>query len=321
MLDLDARSANRSAGTQPGDAKSVKRPDARWREGVPPEAVFVVAAVSLYAGSALAVHAFDRVDPVGVAWLRVLAAALVLGLWRRPWRAEWTRRRLALSAVFGVITASMNTCFYMAISEIPLGTAVAIEFLGPVAVAAAFDRSRRNLFVLGMVASGVVLVSGVQLEGSAVGVAWALASAALWAGYIVFGSKVADEGAGLDGLAAGLALGVVVFAPVGAGPASAAFGDAGLLFVCLGIGVLSNALPYGLDQYVLRRVTADRFALLLAILPVTAAVIGAVMLDQALRPAETAGIALVVVALGVRRRAAPRVDGRRTHAGDATLPG
>jgi inner membrane transporter RhtA len=283
--------------------------------------VFVVAAVSLYAGSALAVHAFDRVDPVGVAWLRVLAAAVVLVLWRRPWRAHWTRRRLALSAVFGVITASMNTCFYMAISEIPLGTAVSIEFLGPVAVAAAFDRSRRNLVALGTVMAGVVLVSGVRWEGSAVGVAWALASAALWAGYIVFGSKVADEGAGLDGLAAGLALGVAVLAPVGAGPASAAFDDAGLLLVCLGIGVLSNAVPYGLDQYVLRRVTADRFALLLAILPVTAAVIGAVVLDQVLRPAEMVGIALVVVALGCRRRGDGSVDARTTHTDDATLPG
>jgi inner membrane transporter RhtA len=118
-----------------------------------------------------------------------------------------------------------------------------------------------------------------------------------------------------------LALGVVVLAPVGAGPAGAAFGDAGLLLVCLGIGVLSNALPYGLDQYVLRRVTADRFALLLAILPVTAALIGAVVLGQVLRPAEMAGIALVVVALVFRRRADRPVDARQTHADDATLPG
>jgi inner membrane transporter RhtA len=301
--------------------RHVHRLDARWRDGVPPEPVFIVAAVSLYVGSALAVHAFDRVDAVGVAWLRVLAAAVVLGLWRRPWRAEWTRRRLALSAVFGVVTASMNTCFYMAIAEIPLGTAVSIEFLGPVAVAAAFDRTRRNLVALAMVTAGVALASGVRWEGNAVGVAWALASAALWAGYIVFGSKVAAEGAGLDGLAAGLALGVVVLAPIGAGPASAAFGDAGLLLVCLGIGVLSNAVPYALDQYVLRRVTADRFALLLAILPVTAAVIGAVMLGQVLRPAEVVGIALVVVALIVRRRADSGVDVRPSHADDATLPG
>lgn len=271
---------------------------------LPAEAWFVVAAVSMYAGSALAVGVFDRVEATGVAWLRILGAVLVLGAWRRPWRAPWTRRRLVLAAGFGVVTASMNTCFYLAIDRLPLGTAVAIEFLGPIAVAAVLDRSRRNLLALVLVGVGVAMVSGVQWQGSADGVAWALASAGLWAAYIVFGSRVAGAGSGLDGLATGLAVGLVVLAPVGAAPATAAFADAGVLAVCLLLGVLSNAVPYAVDQVVLTKVTAGRFALLLAILPVTAAVVGAVALGQVPEPAEAAGIAAVVAALALRRQPA-----------------
>lgn len=279
-------------------------------ERMPAEAWFVAGAVSMYLGSAVAVGVFDRVDAAGVAWLRIVGAVIVLCAWRRPWKAEWTPQRLRLVALFGVVTASMNTCFYLAIAELPLGTAVAIEFLGPIAVAAMMDRSRRNLIALSLVAVGVALVSGVRWEGSGAGVAWALASAALWAAYIVFGSRVADAGAGLDGLAAGLAIGLVVLAPVGVAPASAAFVDLGLLASCLAIGVLSNAVPYALDQVVLQRVPAARFAVLLAILPLTAALIGAVALGQVPRPLEALGIGAVVVALALRSDTSGRAAAR-----------
>jgi inner membrane transporter RhtA len=277
-------------------------PPSRLAERLPAEAWFVGAALSMYAGSALAVGVFDRVGAPGVAWLRLVGAVVVLGAWRRPWRVRWTADRMRLTAVFGVVTASMNTCFYLAIERLPLGTA--IEFLGPIAVVAMLDRSRRNLVALAMVGAGVAMVSGVRWEGSASGVAWALASAALWAGYIVFGSRVADAGSGLDGLAVGLTVGLVVMAPVGAAPAWAAFGDAGLLAVCLALGVLSNAVPYAVDQLVLTRVAASRFALMLAILPVTAAVVGAVTLGQIPEPLEVAGIGAVVAALALGRHRA-----------------
>jgi inner membrane transporter RhtA len=269
---------------------------------VPAEAWFVLGAVSMYVGSALAVTAFDRMDVVAVAWLRVVGAALALCLWRRPWRTSVTARWLALAAAFGLVTTAMNTAFYMAIDHLPLGTAVAIEFLGPVAVVAALSRTGRNLVALALAGAGVVLVSGAQWQGNAVGVAWALTSAALWAGYILFGSRVAAGGSGLEGLAIGLAVGALVMAPLAAPHAGPAFASAGLLAVCLGVGVLSNAIPYGLDQMVLRRVSADRFALLLSILPVTAAIVGAVALGQKPSAAEVVGIAAVVAALAIRER-------------------
>ncbi|MEM9712310.1 MAG: EamA family transporter [Actinomycetota bacterium] len=273
----------------------------------PPEALFVLGAVSLYAGSSLAVLVFDEVDALGVAWLRGLGAAVVLSLWRRPWRRTWTPRRLALVAVFGTVTTGMNTAFYLSIDRIPVGTAVAIEFLGPVAVAAARTRSRRDVAALGLVVVGVLAVSGVRWEGAAVGILWALTAATLWGGYIVFGHRVAGDGVGIDGLAVGLAIGAVLFAPVAAPSTAPVWTDARLLLVCVLVAVCSNVVPYGLDQITLRRLTAQRFAMLLAIMPVTATLVAAVVLGQLPRPLEAVGIGVVVVALAVRDRSG---DGR-----------
>lgn len=273
----------------------------------PPEALFVLGAVSLYAGSSLAVLVFDEVDALGVAWLRGLGAAVVLSLWRRPWRRTWTPRRLALVAVFGTVTTGMNTAFYLSIDRIPVGTAVAIEFLGPVAVAAARTRSRRDVAALGLVVVGVLAVSGVRWEGAAVGILWALTAATLWGGYIVFGHRVAGDGVGIDGLAVGLAIGAVLFGPVAAPSTAPVWTDARLLLVCVLVAVCSNVVPYGLDQITLRRLTAQRFAMLLAIMPVTATLVAAVVLGQLPRPLEAVGIGVVVVALAVRDRSG---DGR-----------
>ncbi|MEO1060132.1 MAG: EamA family transporter [Actinomycetota bacterium] len=272
----------------------------------PAELLFVLGAISLYAGSSLAVLVFDEVDALGVAWLRGLGAAVVLSLWRRPWRRTWTARRVGLVAVFGIVTTGMNTAFYLSIDRIPVGTAVAIEFLGPVAVAAARTRSRRDVLALGLVVVGVLAVSGVRWEGAAVGIVWALTAATLWGGYIVFGHRVAGDGVGIDGLAVGLAIGAVVFAPVAAPSTAPVWTDARLLLVCLAVAVFSNVVPYGLDQITLRRLTAERFAMLLAILPVTATIVAAVVLGQVPRPLEAAGIAVVVVALAIRDRSADR---------------
>ena len=110
----------------------------------PPELLFVISAISLYAGAAIAVVLFDELEPTAVAWLRVSGAAAILLVWRRPWRRTWTRRELGLAGAFGVVLAAMNTSFYLAIDSLPLGTAVAIEFLGPIAVAAAGTRTLRS---------------------------------------------------------------------------------------------------------------------------------------------------------------------------------
>jgi inner membrane transporter RhtA len=301
--------------------------------GPPAPLLFVVGGVSMYVGAALAVGLFAQASPAGVAWLRLAGAAVVLAAWRlvsaavgrrracgadrgsaagtgrttRAGRSGWTARRVVLAGAFGVVTAGMNIVFYEAIARLPLGTAVAIEFSGPVLVAALGSRTRRDWLALGLVVVGVGLIADVRVEGSLLGVLFALAAALAWAGYIVLGTRVSraagTAGEGIDGLAIGFVVATVLFSPlaltVGAIAASPV-----LLGSALALGVLSSVVPYVLDQVVLRRLGRARFALLLALLPLTATVVGLVGLAQIPAPLEAVGIAAVVGGVALRREQA-----------------
>lgn len=216
-----------------------------------------------------------------------------------------------IATLFGLATVGMNVMFYEAIDRIPLGAAVAIEFLGPIAVAAAGSTRIRDKVALGLVILGVLAIAGDQFGGGAVGlpgVAFAIASAALWAAYILLGKRVADAGNGIDDLAVGMAGASVILAPVLIGPVLR--NDPGVLteprvwMLGLGVGVLSSVVPYVLDQIVLVRIGRARFALLLALLPTTATVVGAVVLAQLPTVAEAVGIVAVVAAVVVGGSAA-----------------
>lgn len=268
--------------------------------------LMVVGAVAQYAGAAVAVHGFDRIGAAAVAWLRVLLAAVVLLAWRRPrWRAMAARQRRQVVG-FGVALAVMNLAFYLAIDRLPLGTAVAIEFSGPIAVAASGSRRRRDLLPVGLAALGVVLLVDVRWRASAGGVLFALLAAVMWAAYIVAGRRVGGQGAasGIDGLALAMAAGSVAIAPFGVvglvrhHPAGASLPSAVLL--CAVVALCSNVIPYALDQVVLARLAASQFALLSTLLPVTAVLVGAVALAQTPTALELAGVALVVAALALR---------------------
>jgi len=269
---------------------------------VPPQALFVLGAISQYVGSAVAVLLFASVPAAGLSWLRAVSAAVALVAWRRPWRTRWTARRLWLVGLFGTALASMNLAFYLAIDRLPLGTAVSIEFCGPVAVAALGSRTRRDILALVLAAAGVLALADVHLSGSPEGVAFAALSGVLWAMYIVLGHRVASD-PGIrpqDGLAAGMALGALVLAPFLISDAVPGLTDAALLAACVAVGLSSSVVPYVLEQVAMRRLTRARFALLLALLPATAAVVGAIVLGQVPGVVETAGILLVVGAAGLR---------------------
>lgn len=255
----------------------------------------------MYVGAALAVLLFEQLAPSGVAWLRMLGAAAVLLAWRRPDRAAWRGRRLLLAGAFGLATALMNIAFYEAIARVPLGTAVAIEFCGPVAVAAFGSRTIRDVAALLLAAAGVVLIADVRLAGSPAGFALALVAATFWAAYIVLGKRVALGGNGLDDMAVGFTVAALLMAPLAAGTAPA-WSSPTLLLLGVGVGVLSTVVPYVLDQIVLRRVGQARFALLLALLPATASVVGLLVLAQVPRPVEALGIVAVVGAVALRSR-------------------
>jgi inner membrane transporter RhtA len=265
-------------------------------------ALFLVNAVSQYAGASLAVRAFAAMPAAGVAWVRVLTGAVVLGAWRRPWRGlrGQTAVPLLLLAAFGIVLAAMNLTFYLAIQRLPLGTAVAIEFIGPILVAAIAARGPRNLAALVVAVVGVATLSRISVSGSPVGVIYAIAAGLLWALYIILAHQVARRGLGTTGLAAAMAVGVVAIAPLAAAPALESAGHGAVMLLAVGAGLLSSALPYALDQVLLRRLSRGSFALLLSLLPATATVMGLVLLRQVPQPLEILGIGLVVVAVVLR---------------------
>jgi inner membrane transporter RhtA len=266
--------------------------------------LFVISGISMYAGASVAVIAFDYLPAAGVAWWRVLWAGLVVSAVRRAWRGPWSRRQVILAALFGSALAAMNLSFYLALDRLPLGTTVAIEFTGPVAVAVLGSRSARSLGALALTVAGVMVLADVQFEANAAGVVFALMAATFWAGYIVLGARVASEARAADGLGLGMLAGAAVIAPVAA-PRAMELGDAPwVLLLTLATAVLSNALPYGLDQVILQRIPRARFAFLLALLPVTATLTGFVALGQTPTWPELGGISLVVVGVAVSERPA-----------------
>ena len=272
---------------------------------VPPHLYFVVSAVFHYLGPAFAVLLFARVDVLGVAWLRIASAALVFALWRRPWRAfvrlDRSGRRLLVT--WGAVLAVMNACFYIAIDRLPLGTVAAIEFLPVIALAALGARSQRNVVALAMAVAGVYMLTGVQLVGEPLGVAFAFANAGLFAAYIVLAHRVArrDDVGGLDGLAAAMMLAVVFVSPLGGWDVAPALGDPVALLAGIGVGISSSVIPYVSDQLAMRRLPRATYALMVSLLPATATIVGIVVLAQIPSPVEVIGVALVVAGVAVHR--------------------
>jgi inner membrane transporter RhtA len=284
-------------------------PVSRWLSTAQPEALFVLSAIAQYVGAVLAVLLFDGsiggtdgVAPETVAWFRAIGAALALLAVSRGWRSGWTRDQLVAVAVFGITTVLMNVFFYLAIDRIDLGKGITIEFIGPIAVAAATTRSRRNAIALLFAFAGVVVLGGVEVDDNLLGVVYILIASALWAGYIVIGSRVARVDRGVAGLGLGLAIGALVLAPIGGPGSGSVWTDPTLLVLCLAVGVFSNAIGYGIDQFTMRRIPVRRFSLLLALLPVTGTLIGWIGLGQRPSSIDMVGIALVLVGVAVQER-------------------
>lgn len=288
-------------------------------------ALFVLSGVFQYVGAGVAVGLFEQVAAVSVAWSRIAIAAIVLIAVMRPWRAHWSRSTLMRAALFGIVLAGMNVTFYLALTHLPLGTAVAIEFLGPVAVGAATGKGWRERAAIGLAGLGVVLIAGVTLDvggsNAAIGLGWILLAAAGWAGYIILGRKVAtpgpDEPSGLVSLSVSMTIGAIVFAPIGLPGlltgTDPAIADGHMMLLLAVVAVCSSVLPYGIDQLVLRYAGTARFSVLLSVFPATALLVGAVMLAQVPHGIEIAGLVCVSAAIALTS-----VQGRSTK--ESPLP-
>jgi inner membrane transporter RhtA len=278
---------------------------ARLAVNAPPEGFFVGSAIFHYLGPAFAVLLFVLVEPLGVAWIRIATAALIFALWRRPWRAFArldANGRLTVIAM-GVVLATMNVCFYVAIDRLPLGTVAAIEFLPVIALAAAGARTGRNALALVSAVGGVYLLTDVRIEGEPLGVAFAFANAALFALYIVLAHRIAQsrQMSGIDGLGAAMLVAFVAIAPIGAWSAAPALLDPIALAAGIGVGISSSVIPYVFDQLAMARLSRATYSLMVSLLPATATVIGIVVLAQIPSSTEVLGVGLVVAAVAVHR--------------------
>ncbi len=265
---------------------------------------FLVSAVFHYLGPAFAVLLFVRVDVLGVAWLRIAAAALVFALWRRPWHVLRNPTVLA----WGLVLALMNCCFYTAIDRLPLATVAAIEFLPVIVLAALGARTRRNAAAILLAVPGVYLLTGVHLSGEPLGVALALANAGLFAAYIVLAHRVASdpEIAGIDGLAGAMLVALVFVTPMAGWAALPAFSDPVAIAAGIGVGISSSVIPYVADQVAMARLSRASYALMVSLLPATATVVGLLVLTQVPTLTDALGIALVIVGVALHREPTPR---------------
>lgn len=278
---------------------------------VPPASFFVTSAVFHYLGPSMAVLLFAHVAALGVMWLRIATAAVIFAVWRRPWRTLRVldrSQRLELVAL-GALLAVMNSVFYLAVARLPLATVGAIEFLGTVVLATLGVRTLRNLVALGVTVGGVGLLSAFKVVSDPVGFVLAFANCAAFMAYVVLGHRIANRDAttpnrrkiantgGIDQLASAMLVAAVIATPIGAASAMPAFADPVWLLWGAGVGLCSSVIPYVTDQLAMARMPRATFALMLALLPACATVIGIVVLHQIPTVSELCGIGLVILGL------------------------
>ena len=281
-----------------------------------PVAALVTGMVSIQGGAAFAKTLFPAVGSGGTSALRVgFAALLLLAVWR-PWRRRLTAREAGWIALYGGALGAMNVLFYASLARLPLGPAVALEFLGPLTLAIAGSRRRSDLGWITLAILGLGLL--LPLRGTAgldpLGSALALAAGVAWALYILFGQR-AGRGHGGQAVALGMAAAALVAVPTGLAQAGTALFAPPILAAGFAIAILSSALPYSLEMVALRRLDRTTFGVLMSLEPALAALLGFVVIDEELTPVQWLAIALVIIAsAGITATRRPRAMGDETPA-------
>ncbi|MFD4674987.1 DMT family transporter [Lentzea sp. NPDC058450] len=286
-------------------AHADRLPAARLLGGVPPTALVLLGIVSVQVGAAFAKQLFAVAGSAGTVTLRLVMAALILvAIWRPQVRLD--RRTLVTVVVYGTVLAAMNLFFYAALARIPLGAAVTIEFLGPLAVAVAGSRRWIDgLWVL-LAGTGVLLLTGFQGGLLWTGVLFALAAGACWAGYILVTAKLGSQTSDGQGLALAMVVGAVIALPFGITSAGTAMLDPLVLAAGFAVALMSSVIPYSLELEALRRMPPRVFGILMSMEPVVAALAGLLLLGEELKPAQWVAVCCVVIAsVGATRSAKP----------------
>jgi inner membrane transporter RhtA len=264
----------------------------------------VALAVSMHLGSAIATGLFGQVGPLGVLWLRCALAALLLVAVSRGRALALPRASRGGVVALGVVLAAMNACFFEAIARVPLGVASTIEFTGPLLVALAGSRRRRDVAFALLAGLGVALLGSPSAHVDTLGAALAFGSAACWATYILLAKRLVGGAEPLPVLTFTLAVAAVVLTAPALATAGPSLWDGGVIATGLAVAALASAIPYLLELLALRLVSAATFSILLSLEPAIAAVIGLLVLGQALGALEIAAMGCVVIASAAAARAA-----------------
>ena len=272
---------------------------------VPPWALVVSAIISVQIGAAYAKGLFEVAGPAGVVFLRTLLAGILFVVIWRPDVRKLSRSEVVSMVLYGINIAVMMLAFYAAIDRIPLGIAVAISFVGPLALAVAGSRRATDLIWVVCAALGILLLSPItNVALDPLGILFSLVSAISWATYVLLGRRVCTVLDGNSVLAMSMVIAALAVLPFGIVGAAKVLADPGLILLSLVVAFLSSAVPFTLEFEALRRLPPRVFGLLLSLEPVAATVVGFVMLHEALGIRELAGILLVTVAAAATARSA-----------------
>lgn len=253
--------------------------------------------VSVQFGGALAAKLIETLGAAGTVSLRLAMAVPILLLIARPSLRKRTRRDFLAVVAFGIVLGLMNLCFYLSLERLQLGVAVTIEFIGPLGLAAAMSRKRRDLLAVAAAGLGVVLVNGHELEAvNWLGILFAALAGGLWACYILLSAETGRRFAQLDGLALAMVISALVSAPAGIITAGSDLFHWRSIIIGLAIALLSSVLPYSLETLALRRMKPAVFGILMSLEPAVGATAGFLILSQRLAAIQLLGMACVVAA-------------------------
>lgn len=263
-----------------------------------PYAALLAAIVTLCVGTSFAKTLFPLVGAQGVSAYRVgFSALILLAIWR-PWRHRLSVADLRTVAMYGAVMGTMNLCFYMSIRTIPLGLAIAIEFMGPLVLAVAHSRRLIHFVWIALAVLGLGLLLPINPGAKPldpVGVAYACAAAVMWALYIILGKRTAHLHAGRS-VALGMTTAALIVAPIGLVSAGATLFDPKIAALGLVVAVLSSAIPYSLEMIALRGIPKRSFGVLLSLEPAVGALAGLAILHERLVVTQWLAIAAIVAA-------------------------
>ena len=274
---------------------------------IPPIWLVLAGIASVQFGAGLAKNLFDEVEPTTIVWLRLLTAALVLGLACRPVLRGRSRDDWLVVLAFGAVLALMNWAIYQSFARIPLGIAVTIEFIGPLTLAVIGSRRARDLAWVLLAAVGVALLGLERTELDLVGVLFALLAGAAWASYILLTVQTGRRWEGLDGLAMASIVAALLLTPLMPLGGTEGLDDPRILLIGAAVGLLSSVIPYGCEMAALRTMPASVLSILMSLEPAAAALVGMLVVSEFLTGVQWLAVACVVAASIGATRSQPTV--------------